>query len=316
MHSTDVADHRLQATGGAADPAERLVSVLVPAYNHERWVETCLDSIAASTHLRLELLVIDDGSCDATAEIARRWVDAHRGRFERCEFRSRPNRGINATLNELVAWSAGDYVCPVASDDRLLPDGIARRVDALERRRDLDAIATDVELIDESGTVLERSALRANGYRSHGLRSTRLLGVFLASWTAPFSHQFFRGSWSRANPYPAGLGYEDFWSALVLSRDRRIAILPDATMQYRVPSGRAHGRMDSGLLHRTHAASLDAALGERRMRPSIAVARAWTRRTAARPDGDVVARVLHGVLIVCAIRHRRLPALLGRGTRS
>ncbi len=309
---TVAADGRMPAAPAQPGSGERLVSVLVPAFNHERWVEECLDSVAASTHGRLELLVIDDGSSDMTGHIARRWVEAHRDRFERCEFRSRPNQGINSTLNELVSWSSGDYVCPVASDDRLLVDGIARRVEFLECRSDLDAIATDVELIDESGRVVAPSALRANGYRTRGLRSTRLLGVFLASWTAPFSHQFFRGSWSRANPYPADLGYEDFWCALTLSKDRRMAILPAATMQYRVPSGRTHGRMERGGLHQTHAASLEAALGDRRMRPSIGIARAWTRRTSAQPDGDVVGHLLHALLIGCAIRHRRLPALLGR----
>ena len=287
-----------------------LVSVLIPAYNHEQFILECLDSVGAQEGVRMELLVIDDGSSDGTARVAEAWIERSSHHFERAEIRSRPNQGICSTLNELVAWSTGDYACLLASDDALLPRGVASRVDYLEDHPLLEAVMSDVQLMDDAGNVLATSALEAYGYRKKALRTNQLLGLFLSTWTPPFSHQFFRAEWLRRNPYPSGLGYEDYYTALRLGRDRRIGFLPTTTVRYRVASGRNQGRLPVTDLVATHAATIRDVFGDGRQPLLVALARARATRTMQR-DGraDHITRLLHLLVVPQIIRHRRLSTL-------
>ena len=81
----------------SSDP---LISVAVPAYNHGRFIRDCLTSVRNQTYENLELVVIDDGSQDDTAQEVERFLRDHAARFSRTVFRSRPNRGVSATSNE------------------------------------------------------------------------------------------------------------------------------------------------------------------------------------------------------------------------
>ncbi len=93
-----------------------LVSVLIPAFNHERFVQRCLDSVLEDPYPTKELIIIDDGSTDKTAERIADWVATHCMDLP-IEYVRRENRGIAATLNELVARASGEFLRPGASDD-------------------------------------------------------------------------------------------------------------------------------------------------------------------------------------------------------
>jgi glycosyltransferase involved in cell wall biosynthesis len=112
-----------------------LVSVIVPAYNHARYVAAALDSVAAQTHADLELIVVDDFSSDGTAEAVERWRAASGAarRFGRVELvRHAANRGAHASLNDGMALARGEYLCFLNSDDCFAPTRIAL---LLERMR-------------------------------------------------------------------------------------------------------------------------------------------------------------------------------------
>jgi len=295
-------------TGGMAP----LVSVLVPAYNHERFIVECLDSVLASDHPRIELLVIDDGSTDGTHEVAKGWMRDHAGAFERAEVRSRPNKGICATLNELVDWSTGDYACLLASDDALLPSGASARAAFLERHPGYAAVVSDVELMDESSVTVAASALCAYGYRGHVSGSDRLMNLFLCSWTSPFQNQFFRADWLRQNPYPTGLGFEDLYAALSLSREGRLGMLPIPTVRYRVAVNRTAGRLPTTVVRASNVATVERAVGDlRSRRPVVRLALALARRKVAlEGDVDVVTWLLRLGMFPVALRYRRTLPLL------
>ena len=109
-----------------------LVSVVVPAYNHARYVGEAIASVAAQTYPHIELVVIDDGSRDATADIVEQALAA----FERpWRFVRRDNRGAPATLNEGAALANGRYLAFLNSDDFYTPDRIEALVDAIARTR-------------------------------------------------------------------------------------------------------------------------------------------------------------------------------------
>ena len=105
-----------------------LVSVLVPAFNHQEYIKCCLDSIAESSYLPLEILVIDDGSSDATYARACAWMDDNAHRVKRVTVCRQANQGITRTLNALISLARGEYIALLGSDDVLESDGIALRL--------------------------------------------------------------------------------------------------------------------------------------------------------------------------------------------
>lgn len=93
------------------------VSVIVPVFNRERYVEQCLDSILATRYPELEILVVDDGSTDSTPAILED-VRARAGGMVRVlHHPGRQNRGPSSSRNLALARAAGAYVCFLDSDD-------------------------------------------------------------------------------------------------------------------------------------------------------------------------------------------------------
>lgn len=103
-----------------------LVSILIPAYNAEEWIAYTLDSAIAQTWPRKEIIVVDDGSTDRTAEVARRFAS------KEVVVVSKANEGSAATRNHALKLSQGEYIQWLDSDDILAPDKIARQLAALQ----------------------------------------------------------------------------------------------------------------------------------------------------------------------------------------
>lgn len=132
-----------------------VVSVLVPAYNHERFIDDCLRGIVAQTHRPLELLIADDASRDGTAGQVERLVAEHRDRFIRVVFDPHPvNVGIAETLNRLLAHARGRFLFLNASDDVAEPDAISVLVDELSRHPEAALAVGDNAIIDDTGKIV------------------------------------------------------------------------------------------------------------------------------------------------------------------
>jgi glycosyltransferase involved in cell wall biosynthesis len=102
-----------------------LVSILIPAYNAEQWIAETLESAVGQTWARKEIIVVDDGSRDRTAEVARRF--ASRG----VVVVTQQNQGAAATRNHALRLSQGDYIQWLDADDLLSPDKIERQLGAM-----------------------------------------------------------------------------------------------------------------------------------------------------------------------------------------
>jgi glycosyltransferase involved in cell wall biosynthesis len=110
-------------------PSRPKVSVVVPVYNHERFVEEAIDSIYRQTYPEIELIVIDDGSRDRSAQIAQEKL---RSSPFPTRFLVRENRGAHATINEGLNLAAGEFVNVLNSDDLFSPRRIELMVALLE----------------------------------------------------------------------------------------------------------------------------------------------------------------------------------------
>ena len=107
-----------------------LVSILIPAYNAERWISDTIRSAIAQTWPQKEIIVVDDGSTDRTLAMARQ--------FESNNVRvvTHPNQGAATARNKALSLSRGDYIQWLDADDLLSPDKIACQMQRAERTRD------------------------------------------------------------------------------------------------------------------------------------------------------------------------------------
>ena len=97
---------------------EKLVSVIIPAYNIEKYISRCLDSIIAQTYNNLEIIVVDDGSKDQTAEI----LDDYQKRDSRIIVIHKENGGVSSARNQGLDIAKGDYIGFVDGDDLIKPN--------------------------------------------------------------------------------------------------------------------------------------------------------------------------------------------------
>jgi glycosyltransferase involved in cell wall biosynthesis len=103
-----------------------LVSILIPAYNAEKWIGYTLESAVNQTWPRKEIIVVDDGSGDRTAEVARRYHS------NQVAVISKANEGAATARNRAYGQSQGDYIQWLDADDILSPDKIERQVAAMQ----------------------------------------------------------------------------------------------------------------------------------------------------------------------------------------
>ncbi len=120
-----------------ADPS---VSVIMPFLDSERFLEEAIASVVAQTYNAWELLLVDDGSTDASAEIARRYVQGSAGQIRLLQHRGRANLGASASRNLGIRHARGKYIALLDSDDVWLPFKLEEQVPLLERMQDVGAV--------------------------------------------------------------------------------------------------------------------------------------------------------------------------------
>ncbi len=123
-----------------------LVSIVIPAYNQERFIAQAIASALAQTHAWVEVIVVDDGSTDQTGEIAARFDD-----HASLTVVHQPNAGLPAARNRGLAEARGEFVCFLDSDDYLAPTYLERLLPALEADPSVAMAYCDVQMVDLDG---------------------------------------------------------------------------------------------------------------------------------------------------------------------
>ena len=128
-----------------------MLPVLMPAYNAERFVGAAIDSVLAQTVRDLELLVIDDGSKDATLAVAQDYAR----RDPRVRIATQPNAGIAHTLNRgLEMLAASEWVFLMHADDEMMPNRLERQSAFIAANPDLAVASSLVHYINDAGATI------------------------------------------------------------------------------------------------------------------------------------------------------------------
>ncbi len=123
------------------------VSVVMPSYNHAKYLRSAIDSVLCQDYAPLELLVFDGGSSDGSVEILRSYG-------ERVRFVSERDRGQSDAINRGIASATGDILCWLNSDDMFVPGVIPRVVQAFEHHPEADFLYGRGWDVDESGQIM------------------------------------------------------------------------------------------------------------------------------------------------------------------
>ena len=110
-----------------------LITVIIGAYNAERYLAEAIESVLAGTYRNFELIVVDDGSTDRTGEIAESYGDP-----VRCIRQA--NGGMAASRNRAIPEARGDYLAFLDADDRFPPDKLERQLAVFEADPELDVV--------------------------------------------------------------------------------------------------------------------------------------------------------------------------------
>jgi len=133
-----------------------LVSVVIPTYNRSETIERAVDSVLDQGYKSVEVIIVDDGSKDNTAErILNRYSQDSRVRY--FQF---PNGGVCVARNRGLREVQGEFVAMLDSDDYWLPGKLSLQIGILEKHPELSMVWSDMDAIDTTGQIVSRRYLR------------------------------------------------------------------------------------------------------------------------------------------------------------
>ena len=139
-----------------------LVSVVVAAYNHQKYVQETIKSVIDQTYQNIELIVIDDGSKDNTWQKIQELSDTCQRRFSRFVAQKQQNLGPSITLNKAFPLCKGKYIAVIASDDVYLPSCLEEQVKVMEENPKIVQTLPDNISIDGKGKTFKGFEWRKN----------------------------------------------------------------------------------------------------------------------------------------------------------
>ena len=214
----------------------KLVSAIIPCYNQAHFLGEAIASVLRQTYAHYEIIVVDDGSTDDTANVAAR----HPG--VRCI--RKKNGGLAAARNTGLRASAGDYVVFLDADDRLLPDAFEAGVSALDADPKCAMAYGHVRLIDAAGAPLP-SPEQAGVGRDYYLEMLRHNFI----WT-PGAVMYRRAALDAVGDFAASVSASaDFDLNLRIARSHSIRCLDRVVLEYRKHGSNMSGSFGLMLSH-------------------------------------------------------------------
>ncbi len=229
-----------------------LVSVLIPAYNHENYIQETIESIINQTYPNIELIILDDGSKDKTWEKITELKPKCKNRFVKIHFETKQNEGTCMTLNKLLKLSSGEFVYIIASDDLAKPQAIEKEVKFLQNNPDYALAIGDNEYVDSMGKQIFRtqkaftSNIKNAKYKTvKEFLSSKLKIDFLSddfgSYKTLYKENYIpNGYLIRKNIFETignftkNAPLEDFWLMLQISKYKKMKYIDEILFSYRI----------------------------------------------------------------------------------
>lgn len=130
------------------DKKKTLVSIIISAYNAEKYIESCVNSVLNQTYSNIEIIVVDDCSTDNTGVILDSYSDKRL-----IVIHNEANCGLTVNLNKAILISHGEYIARLDSDDICCKDRIAKQLEFMYLHPEVDVLGSNAYLIDENDNI-------------------------------------------------------------------------------------------------------------------------------------------------------------------
>jgi hypothetical protein len=205
------------------------VSALVCAYNYEQYVGRAIDSALAQDYPpeRLEIVVIEDGSTDSTAQVVEEIAREHPGRIRLVR---QANAGYIPATNRAMAESRGELLALLDADDVWRPDKTRRQVERLQSDPTLGLVFSDMSVVDGDEAVIRPSKLVDYG----PIRENRLAALLFENFATTSSIMVRASLRDAFDPVPEHVPFADWWIALRVAERAKVDYVPEPLALYRM----------------------------------------------------------------------------------
>lgn len=199
------------------------VSVIIPNYNYARYVGGAVDSVLAQTFPDIEIIVVDDGSTDASKDVLSDYGDAIKTIFQQ-------NRGVSAARNNGVAASSGELVAFLDADDEWLPSKVEKQVALFRSDTSLGLVHVGVDEIDADGHSLRHRLEGSTGDATHDLLMLGRKGILGGGSGLMVARTVFDQTGGFDSRLSTSADWDFFYQA---ARRCKVGFVPEVLVRYR-----------------------------------------------------------------------------------
>jgi glycosyltransferase involved in cell wall biosynthesis/SAM-dependent methyltransferase len=209
------------------------VSVIIPSYNHEKYVAETIQSVLDQTYQDFEIVITDDGSTDGTVAEIRKFTDP---RIRLFVFEK--NQGASVAVNKCIAEAKGEYVALINSDDVFVPHKLEEQVKFLDEHPKIVAVFGYAQIIDEDGhDFTDKSHFYYNVFTQPNRTRYEWLNHFFYHGNclchpSVLIRKFCYNEVGLFNPRYANIPDFDFWIRLCMKYE--IYIIPENLVKFRI----------------------------------------------------------------------------------
>ncbi len=131
---------------------KNFVSIIIPVYNSEKYLSSCLLSIVNQTYKKIEIICIENGSNDNSYSILKIFSK----NYKNIKVINLKKPSLSNALNKGIKLSKGEFIARMDADDISHPKRIEKQIKFLKKKKDVSIVGTDINLIDENGNFLKK----------------------------------------------------------------------------------------------------------------------------------------------------------------
>lgn len=209
-----------------------MVSIIIPLYNVERYVDSSLKSAFNQTFEDVEFILVDDCSTDGTMNMVENLVSKSACRERVKIIRHQINSGLSAVRNTGMKHAQGEYIFFMDSDDEVVPDCIEKHYGAIQKS-DADFTIGNIRLEGAK-------SIHVKSVSDEVLQIPLKTSFFKRMWSVSAWNKLYRKTFLEENGliFQDGLLHEDIlWSYKIVSKAKKVALVKDATYIYKIHQG-------------------------------------------------------------------------------
>lgn len=204
---------------------EPLISVIVPIYKVEKYLDRCVESIVNQTYKNLEIILVDDGSPDNCPQICDNWAE----KDNRIKVVHKENGGLSDARNTGMPFVTGEIISFIDSDDWIELDMFEKMLDRM-REDDSDIVSCGVKWVEENGEII-RDVTAADGVLDTKSSMKELINdgkIKQHVWNKLYKFDLIKDI-----PFEKGKYHEDvFWSYQIVGKAKKVSIVKESFYKY------------------------------------------------------------------------------------